>query len=77
MIAFDVPICIFHSEANHNTIFLHKAYYLSKYLDMTIVRTFCTKIEILIHKPKPWTLIASSNSTQLVFAKMASNKTNK
>ena len=74
MIALDVPICIFDYEANHNTIFLHKAYYHSKYLDMTIVRTFCTKIEILIHKPK---LFASSNSTQLVFAKMASNKTNK
>ena len=77
MIALDVPICIFDYEANHNTIFLHKAYYHSKYLDMTIVRTFCTKIEILIHKPKLWTLIASSNSTQLVFAKMARNKTNK
>ena len=51
MIALDVPICIFDYEANHNTIFLHKAYYHSKYLDMTIVRTFCTKIEILIHKP--------------------------
>ena len=76
MIAFDVPICIFDYEANHNTIFLHKAYYHSKYLDMTIVRTFCTKIEILIHKPKLWTL-TSSNSTQLVFAKMARNKTNK
>ena len=56
MIAFDVPICIFDYEANHNTIFLHKAYYHSKYLDMTIVRTFCNKIEILIHKPKLWTL---------------------
>ena len=57
-------------------MFLHKAYYHSKYLDMAIVRKLSTKIEILIHNPKLWTL-TSSNSTQLVFAKMASNKTNK
>ena len=75
MIAFDVPICIFDFEAYHNTMFLHKAFYHSKYLDMTIVRTFCIKIEILIYKPKLWKL-SSNNSTQLVFAKMASNKTN-
>ena len=75
MIAFDVPICIFDFEADHNTMFLHKAYYHSKYLDMTIVRTICIKIEIFIYKPKLWKL--SNNSTQLVFAKMASNKTNR
>ena len=57
-------------------MFLHKAYYHSKYLDMAIVRKLSTKIEILIDNPKLWTL-TSSNSTQLVFAKMASNKTNK
>ena len=58
-------------------MFLHKAYYHSKYLDMAIVRKLSTKLELLIHNPKLRTLIASSNSTQLVFAKMASNKTNK
>ena len=55
-------------------MFLHKAYYHSKYLDMAIVRKLSTKIELLIHNPKLWTL---SNSTKLVFAKMASNKTNR
>ena len=55
MIAFDVPICIFDSEAYHNTMFLHKADYHSKYLDMAIVRKLSTKIEILIHNPKLWT----------------------
>ena len=57
MIAFDVPIRIFYSEANHNTMFLHKAYYHSKYLDMAIVRKLSTKIELLIHNPKLWTLM--------------------